>query len=67
MAAFIANAVKEAKAFGLNFTEDEAHAFMANESHAAESGELTGTQLEGVAGGRYRGNLHLFARPGYRK
>ena len=50
-AAFITNAVKEAKAHGLEFTEEEFHAFMAAERTAAESGELSDTQLEGVAGG----------------
>ena len=50
-AAFITNAVKEAKALGLEFTEEELNAFMAAERTAAGSGELSDTQLEGVAGG----------------
>ena len=50
--AFITNAVKEAQAHGLEFTEEEAHAFMAAEYKAAESGELSDTQLEAVAGGK---------------
>ena len=50
-AAFIANAVKEAKALGLEFNEEEAQAFMAAGSKAAASGELSDTQLEAVAGG----------------
>ena len=50
--AFITNAVKEAKAHGLEFTEAEAHAFMAAEAKAAASGELSDTQLEAVAGGK---------------
>jgi len=50
-AAFITNAVKEAKAHGLEFTEEEAQAFMAAESKAAASGELSDLQLEEVAGG----------------
>ena len=50
-AAFITNAVREAKALGLEFTEDEAQAYMAAESKAAASGELSDTQLEAVAGG----------------
>lgn len=50
-AAFIANAIKEAKALGLEFTEDEAYAFMAAEAKAAASDELSDTQLEAVAGG----------------
>ena len=51
-AAFITNAVKEAKAHGLEFSEDEAQAFMAAEAKAAASGELSDRQLEAVAGGK---------------
>jgi hypothetical protein len=51
LAAVVTNAVKEAKALGLEFTEEEAHEFMAAEAKAAESGELSDTQLEAVAGG----------------
>ena len=51
-AAFITNAVKEAKALGLEFSEDEAQAYMAAEAKAAASGELSDTQLEAVAGGK---------------
>jgi len=51
-AAFIANAVKEAKALGLEFSEDEARGFMDAEAKAAASGELSDTQLEAVAGGK---------------
>jgi hypothetical protein len=51
-AAFIANAVKEAKALGLQFTEEEAQAFLDAEAKAAASGELSDTQLEAVAGGK---------------
>ena len=51
-AAFITNAVKEAKAHGLEFTEEELKSFMAAERTAAASGELSDTQLEAVAGGR---------------
>ena len=50
-AAFISNAVKEAKALGFEFTEEELNAFMAAEKTAAASGELSDTQLEAVAGG----------------
>ena len=50
-AAFTPNAVKEAKALGLEFTDEELNAFLAAERTAAESGELSETQLEGVAGG----------------
>ena len=52
LAAFITNAVKEAKAHGLEFTKEEAHAFMDAEASAAASGELSDTQLEAVAGGK---------------
>ena len=51
VAAFISNAVKEAKALGLEFTEAELKSFMAAERTAAASGELSDTQLEAVAGG----------------
>ena len=51
-AAFITNAVKEAKALGLEFTEQEAAAFIAAEAKASASGELSDTQLEAVAGGK---------------
>jgi len=51
MAAFVTNAVKEAKAHGLEFTAQEAHAFMAAEAKAAEIGELSDTQLDTVSGG----------------
>ena len=51
-AAFLTTAVKEAKALGLVFTEEEARAFMAAEAKAAASGELSDTQLEAVAGGK---------------
>ena len=50
-AAFITNAVKEAKAHGLEFTDEDFHAFMDAEAKAAASGELSDTQLEEVAGG----------------
>ena len=50
-AAFITNAVKEAKAHGLEFTEEELKSFMAAERTVAASGELSDTQLEAVAGG----------------
>ncbi len=51
--AFITNAVKEAKALGLQFTEEEAQAFMVAESKAAASEELSDMQLEAVAGGKF--------------
>jgi multidrug resistance efflux pump len=51
MAAYITNAVKEAKAHGLEFTEEEAHAFLVAEAKAAKSGELSDTQLDAVSGG----------------
>lgn len=51
MAAFITNAVKEAKGLGLEFTEDEARAYLAAEAKAAETGELSDAQLDSVSGG----------------
>ncbi len=51
-AAYIANAVKEAKALGLEFTEEEATAYMEAENKAAAEGELSNSQLEAVAGGK---------------
>ena len=50
-AAFITNAVKEAKALGLEFTAEEVRAYMAAELKAEASGELSDTQLDAVAGG----------------
>ncbi len=50
-AAFISNAVKEAKALGLEFTEEEAQAFLVAELNAVASGELSDTMLDAVAGG----------------
>ena len=62
-AAFFTNAVKEAKALGLEFTEDEAAAFIDAEAKASASGELSDTQLEAVAGGKGAlgacGRLHV--------
>ena len=55
-AAFITNAVKEAKAQGLEFTEEELNAFMAAERTAGGSGELSDTQLEAVSGGWVSGH-----------
>ena len=51
-AAFITNAVKEAKALGLEFTVDEAMAYLTAEAKAAARGELSDSQLEAVAGGK---------------
>jgi len=51
-AAFITNAVKEAKALGLEFTPEEAEKFLDAEARAAADGELSDTQLEVVAGGK---------------
>ena len=50
-AAFLTNAVKEAKALGLEFSVEEFQSFMDAEARAAQSGELTDTQLEALAGG----------------
>jgi len=53
-AAFITNAVKEAKAHGLEFTEAELHAYMAAERKVLASGEMSDTQLDagGISGGK---------------
>ena len=50
MAAFIANAVKDAKAVGLEFTEEEYHEFLVAQAKTAASGELSTNQLDAVAG-----------------
>jgi hypothetical protein len=50
-AAYIATAVKEGKALGLQFTEEELQAFMVAEAKGAATGELSDTQMEAVAGG----------------
>ena len=50
-AAFITNAVKEAKVLGLQFTDDEAQDFFAEDAKAAARGELSILQLDAVAGG----------------
>ena len=50
-AGFMANFFKEAKALGLEITEEEARAFMHAELKAAASGELTDMTLEAVVGG----------------
>lgn len=50
--------------------QDVAHASDAKAeacSTAKASDELSEADLKAVSGGRYRGNLHNFARPGYRK
>ena len=52
VAAFITNAVKEAKALGLEFTEEEAYAFLAAQTKAEASGEMSDILLEAVAGGK---------------
>ena len=59
-AAFLTTAVKEAKALGLQFTEEEARAYMVAAAKAEARGELSDTQLEAVAGGS-EGELHAFA------
>ena len=55
-AAFIASAVKEGTALGLEVTGDEAMAYLTAEAKAGESGELSDSQLEAVAGGKISGN-----------
>jgi len=59
-AAFIANAVKEAKAHGLQITEEEARAYLESvKQKNAASYELTDTQLDAVAGGLSKGGAAL--------
>ena len=62
-AAFITNAVKEAKALGLEFIEEEVRAFMAAELKAEASGELSDTQLDAVAGGEQINTSRSNKRP----
>ena len=59
-AAFITNAVKEAKALGLEFTVDEAMAYLTAEAKAAARGELSDSQLEAVAGGKTKEQKDLY-------
>ena len=65
-AAFITNAVKEAKALGFEFSEDEAHTYLAAEAKAAASGQLSDSQLEAVAGGK-KGELSIIYKFGARQ
>ena len=51
LAAFVSNAVKEAKAHGLEFTAQEAYTLWDKEQAAAASGELSDAMLDNVAGG----------------
>ena len=49
---FCENAVAEAKELGLEFSVDEAYAWVAAQDEIKASGELNDTQLENVAGGK---------------
>ena len=49
---WLASAVNEGKALGLDFTAEEALAFLAKSFTEAASGELSDLQLEAVAGGK---------------
>ena len=51
-AAIITNAVKEAKALGLEFTADEFHRWKQAQAQANAKGELTDQQLDAAAGGQ---------------
>ena len=62
-AAFIINAVKEAKALGLEFTADEVRAYMAAELKAEASGQLSDTMLDMVAGGSLLNTSRSNKRP----
>ena len=50
-AAFTTNAVKEAKALGLEFTAEEFYGWKQAQAQAKANGELTDQQLDAVAGG----------------
>jgi hypothetical protein len=52
LAAFVTNAVNEAKAHGLEFTAQEAYTLWDKEQAAAASGELSDAMLDAVAGGK---------------
>jgi hypothetical protein len=49
---WMASAVNEGKAHGLNFTAEEALTFLSKSFTDATSGELSDLQLEAVAGGK---------------
>ncbi len=49
---WMASAVNEGKAHGLNFTAEEALTFLSKSFTDAASGELSDLQLEAVAGGK---------------
>jgi predicted ribosomally synthesized peptide with nif11-like leader len=49
---FVANAVKEGKALGYNFSAEEANAWIKKQQDTKASGELSDSQLEAVAGGK---------------
>jgi hypothetical protein len=49
---FIHNAVKEGKSQGFDFSYEEADAWIKKQQKIKASGELSDSQLEGVAGGK---------------
>jgi predicted ribosomally synthesized peptide with nif11-like leader len=49
---FIENSVAAAKERGLNFSAEEANTWIAAQQATKANGELSDTQLEGVAGGK---------------
>jgi hypothetical protein len=49
---FIENAVVAGKERGLEFSTEEANTWVASQQAAKANGELSDTQLEGVAGGK---------------
>ncbi|MFM9970692.1 MAG: hypothetical protein ACKVQK_20060 [Burkholderiales bacterium] len=50
---FVANAVKEGKTMGYDFTFEEADGWIKKQQEIKASGELSDSQLEVVAGGKY--------------
>jgi hypothetical protein len=53
---FIRNAVKEGKNQGFEFSYEEADTWIKNQQKMKASGELSDSQLEGVAGGKGTSN-----------
>jgi predicted ribosomally synthesized peptide with nif11-like leader len=53
---FVRNAVKEGKNQGFDFSYEEADAWIRNQQKIKASGELSDSQLEGVAGGKGTSN-----------
>ncbi len=54
---FADRAIAKAKALGYEITGDDANKWLQEQKHLAESGELSDTQLEAVAGGKRHKNM----------